>query len=48
MSEATDGKISLCANKFLATIRYSETEGQVFSMSDRMIDGFGYTFVKKQ
>lgn len=48
MSEATDGKISLCADKFLATIHHSETEGQVFAMSDRMIDGFSYTFVKKQ
>ena len=48
MSEATNGKISLCAYKFLATIHHSETEGQVFTMSDRMIDGFSYTFVKKQ
>ena len=48
ISEATNGKISLCAYKFLATIRYSETEGQVFAISDRMIDGFNYTFVKKQ
>lgn len=48
MSEATNGKISLCAYKFLATIHHSETEGQVFAMSERMIDGFSYTFVKKQ
>ena len=47
MSEATDGKISLCADKFLATIGYSEAEGQVFAISEYMFDGFCYTFVKK-
>jgi hypothetical protein len=48
MSEATDGKISLCAHKFLGTLGYSEAEGQVFAISDNMYDGFIYSFVKKQ
>jgi hypothetical protein len=44
--DATGGKISLC-DKFFATIGYSEAEGQVFSISDNMFDGFCHTFVKK-
>lgn len=48
MSEATDGKISLCADKFLATIRYSEAEEQMITISDYMYDGFCHTFVKEQ
>ena len=47
MSEATDGNISLCADKFLATIGYSEAERQVLSICDNMYDGFCYTFVKQ-
>ncbi len=47
--EAFNGKISLATpHKFLATLGYSEAEGQVFSMSeDGMYDGFCYTFLKK-
>ena len=48
ISEATDGKISLCAYKFLGTLGYSEAEGQVFTINDNMYDGFTYAFVKKQ
>lgn len=49
IAEATNGKISLATpSKFLATLGYSEAEGQVFSMcEDGMYDGFCYTFVKK-
>ena len=46
ITDATGGKISLC-DKFFATIGYSEAEGQVFSISDNMFDGFCHTFVKK-
>ena len=47
MAEATDGKISLCACEFVASLGYSEADGQVFSLCDNMYDGFTYTFVKK-
>ena len=49
IAEAFNGKISLATpHKFLATLGYSEAEGQVFSMSeDGMYDGFCYTFLKK-
>ncbi|MBO7445426.1 MAG: hypothetical protein J6T86_03345 [Bacteroidales bacterium] len=49
IAEAFNGKISLATpHKFLATLGYSEAEGQVFSMcEDGMYDGFCYTFVKK-
>ena len=47
--EAFNGKISLATpHKFLATLGYSEAEGQVFSMcEDGMYDGFCYAFLKK-
>ena len=49
ISEATDGKISLlCGYKCLGTLDNSEAEGQVFSISDNMADGYIYSFVKKQ
>ena len=48
ISEATNGKIKLCAYNFLATIMNSEEEGEVFSICDNMNDGFCYTFVKKK
>ncbi len=48
MSEATNGKISLCADKFLAAIGYSEEVGQLFTISEYMFDGFCYTFVKEK
>lgn len=49
ISEATDGKISLlCGYKCLGTLGNSEAEGQVFSISDNMADGYIYSFVKKQ
>lgn len=49
IAEAFNGKISLATpHKFLATLGYSEAEGQVFSMcEDGMYDGFCYTFLKK-
>ena len=48
ISEATDGKISLlCAYKCLGTLGYSEAEGQVFTITDNMVDGFTSSFVKK-
>ena len=49
IADAFNGKISLATpHKFLATIGYSEAEGQVFSMcEDGMYDGFCYTFLKK-
>ena len=47
--EATEGKISLlCGYKCLGTLDNSEAEGQVFSISDNMADGYIYSFVKKQ
>ena len=48
IADAFNGKISLATpHKFLATLGYSEAEGQVFSMCDGMYDGFCYTFLKK-
>ena len=48
IAEAFNGKISLATpHKFLATLGYSEAEGQAFSMCDGMYDGFCYTFLKK-
>ena len=47
MSEATNGTISLCAYKFLATLGYSEADGEVLSICDNMADGFCTSFVKK-
>ena len=48
MSEATDGKISLCWHKYLATLGYSEAEGEVLSLCEAHCnDGFCNTFVKK-
>ena len=47
MSEATNGKISLCAYKLVATLGYSEAEGQVLSICEECCDGFCTTFVKK-
>ena len=48
ISEATNGKIALlCGYKCLGTLGYSETQGQVFTISDNMADGFTYSFVKK-
>ena len=47
MSEATNGKISLCSYKFDAHLRDSETDGQVLDLYDSMNDGFCTTFVKK-
>ena len=48
ISEATDGKILLSAYKFLGTLGYSEAQGQVFTLTEKMADGFTYSFVKKQ
>ena len=45
--EATDGKIQLYAYKFLGILGYSEAEGQVFTITDNMVDGFTSSFVKK-
>ena len=47
MSEATDGTISLSAYKLIATLGYSEAEGQVLSICNECCDGFCNTFVKK-
>lgn len=48
MSEATVGKISLCWHKYLATLGYSEAEGEVLSLCEANCnDGFCKTFVKK-
>ncbi len=49
IADAFNGKISLATpHKFLATLGYSEAEGQVFSMcEDGMYDGFCYAFLKK-
>ena len=48
MSEVTDGKISLCWHKYLATLGYSEAEGEVLSFCEAQCnDGFCNTFVKK-
>ena len=47
IAEAFDGKISLVSFKHLASLGYSEAEGQVFSFHDEFIDGFCYTFVKR-
>ena len=47
MSEAFNGKISLGSFKFLASLGYSEAEGEFFSFCDQCCDGFCTTFVKK-
>ena len=47
MSEATNGTISLCAYKLIATLGYSEAEGEVLSFCNECCDGFCNTFVKK-
>lgn len=46
-AEAFNGKISLGSFKFLASLGYSEAEGEVFSFCDQCCDGFCTTFVKK-
>ena len=48
VAEAFNGKLSLCSFKYLATLGYSEAEGQVFSLCDECCDGFCYTFVKEK
>ncbi|MBR4918533.1 MAG: hypothetical protein IKZ52_04875 [Bacteroidales bacterium] len=47
MSEATNGTISLGAYKLVATLGYSEADGEVLSLCDECCDGFCNTFVKQ-